>query len=438
MCLQVYLAAAMTDSTAAPAPRGAGPGGQANLELVVFDGGSLRRVALAKDVDITIGRGEEASLRVEEPSVSRVHARFRGGPRPTVEDLGSSNGVRIGGAEIPARTPRPIAPDVVVVLGDLQVVIREQRGVDAPPPHSVPQGSMSAVYKLVDLVAPSGLSVLVLGETGVGKEVISHRIHEHSKRKDAPLLFLNCAALPEQTLESELFGHEKGAFTGAVGPKPGLLESADGGTMVLDEIGEMPLAVQAKLLRALDAGEIVRLGAVKPRKIDVRVIAATNRDLGVMVEAGTFRADLLYRLDGMTIHVPPLRDRRDEIRGLAAKFAGDTAIAEEALARLEAHHWPGNVRELKKVIERAVVLAAGSAIAAEHIVIRGAPAPSAPVVTSAAPLRDERDRAEIAAIQEALTACHGNQTRAAEKLGIARRTLIEKLDRYGLPRPRKG
>lgn len=425
------LVAAMTDSTAAPARRGAGT--SENLELVVFDGGSLRRIALPKGAELTVGRGEEASLRVEEPSVSRVHARFRGAPKPTVEDLGSSNGIRIGGAEIPSHSPRPIAPDVVVVLGDLQVVIREERVADAPPPHSVPQGSMSAVYKLVDLVAPSALSVLVLGETGVGKEVISHRIHSQSKRKDAPLLFLNCAALPEQTLESELFGHEKGAFTGAIAAKPGLLESADGGTVVLDEIGEMPLGVQAKLLRALDAGEIVRLGAVKPRKIDVRVIAATNRDLGAMVEAGTFRADLLYRLDGMTIHVPPLRDRREEIRGLARKFAGETAIHEDAFARLEQHQWPGNVRELKKVIERAVVLAAGGDISSEHIVIRGAPTPSAPAV----PLRDERERAEIAAIQEALATCNGNQTRAAEKLGIARRTLIEKLDRYGLPRPRK-
>jgi transcriptional regulator with PAS, ATPase and Fis domain len=298
---------------------------------------------------------------------------------------------------------------------------------------------MSAVDKLVDLVAPSALSVLVLGETGVGKEVISLRIHAQSTRKDAPLLFLNCAALPEQTLESELFGHEKGAFTGAVNAKPGLLESADGGTVVLDEIGEMPLAVQAKLLRALDAGEIVRLGAVKPRMIDVRVIAATNRDLGAMVESGTFRADLLYRLDGMTIHVPPLRERKDEIRALARKFAGDVAIGEDAFARLEAHSWPGNVRELKKVIERAVVLAAGSAIDGEHIVLRGGPSPSAPNVSvSAVPaLKDERDRAEVAVIQEALAACNGNQTRAAEKLGIARRTLIEKLDRYGLPRPRK-
>jgi DNA-binding NtrC family response regulator len=428
---------AMTDSTAAPAPRGAGT--SESLELVVFDGGSLRRIALPKDVEVTVGRGEEASLRVEEPSVSRVHARFRGGPKPTVEDLGSSNGIRIGGAEIPSHTPRPITPDLVVVLGDLQVVIREQRAADARPPQSVPQGSMSAVYKLVDLVAPSALSVLVLGETGVGKEVISLRIHAQSTRKDAPLLFLNCAALPEQTLESELFGHEKGAFTGAVNAKPGLLESADGGTVVLDEIGEMPLAVQAKLLRALDAGEIVRLGAVKPRMIDVRVIAATNRDLGAMVESGTFRADLLYRLDGMTIHVPPLRERKDEIRALARKFAGDVAIGEDAFARLEAHSWPGNVRELKKVIERAVVLAAGSAIDGEHIVLRGGPSPSAPNVSvSAVPaLKDERDRAEVAAIQEALAACNGNQTRAAEKLGIARRTLIEKLDRYGLPRPRK-
>ena len=443
------LSSGMTDSTAAPAPRGSGATEQ--LELVVFDGGTLRRLPLSRGDDVTIGRGEEATLRVEEPSVSRVHARFRGGrvsasgavTEPTVEDLGSSNGTRIAGSELAPHVARALAADVLVILGDLQVVVREQRLPDAPPPHSVPQGSMSAVQRLVDLVAPSALSVLVLGETGVGKEVISHRIHGQSKRKNAPLLFLNCAALPEQTLESELFGHEKGAFTGAINAKPGLLESADGGTVVLDEIGEMPLAVQAKLLRALDAGEIVRLGAVRPRTIDVRVIAATNRDLGAMVEAGQFRADLLYRLDGMTIHVPPLRDRKDEIRGLATKFAEGVVIHEDAFTKLEAHTWPGNVRELKKVIERAVVLAAGGAVGAEHIVIRGAPAATAPTVAvaaataSPAQLKDERDRAEIAAIQEALASCNGNQTRAATQLGIARRTLIEKLDRYGLPRPRK-
>ncbi|MBX3234373.1 MAG: sigma 54-interacting transcriptional regulator [Labilithrix sp.] len=428
----------MTDSTAAPAPRGSGA--SEGLELVVFDGGSLRRLALPPRGEVTVGRGDEADLRVEEPSVSRVHARFRGGKEPTVEDLGSSNGTRVAGVALEAHVPHAIAADLVVVIGDLQVVVRERRAPNAPPPASLPQGSMSAVHRLVDLVAPSDLAVLVLGETGVGKEVIAHRIHERSKRKDGPLLFLNCAALPEQTLESELFGHEKGAFTGAAASKPGLLESADGGTVVLDEVGEMPLPVQAKLLRALDAGEITRLGAVKPRKIDVRVVAATNRDLGAMVEEGTFRADLLYRLDGMTIHVPPLRDRREEIRGLTEKFAGAVAVSEAALKKLEAHTWPGNVRELKKVVERAAVLAAGGAIDADHIVLRSASvaaaSASAPLKT-AAPLRDERERAEIEAIQEALASCNGNQTRAAEKLGIARRTLIEKLDRYGLPRPRK-
>lgn len=424
----MYASAQMTDSTAAP--RAADKRANEDLELVVFDGGTLRRVPLPLRGDVTIGRGEEATLRVDEPSVSRVHARFRGGPQPTVEDLGSSNGTRVGGVGISAATP--IAADVVVVLGDLQVIVREARTPAQKPPPSLPQGSMTAVHRLVDLVAPSQLSVLVLGETGVGKELVAKRIHERSKRKDGPLLFLNCAALPEQTLESELFGHEKGAFTGAAAPKPGLLESADGGTVVLDEIGEMPLPVQAKVLRALDAGEITRLGAVKVTKIDVRVVASTNRDLGAMVDAGTFRADLLYRLDGMTIHVPPLRDRKEEIRGLARLFGGDVAIHDDALAKLEAHNWPGNVRELKKVVERAVVLAGGGAVTAEHIVVRG------PVNASASGLADSREQAEIDAIKAALAACDGNQTRAAEKLGIGRRTLIDKLERYGIKRPRKG
>jgi two-component system, NtrC family, response regulator AtoC len=449
----------MTESTAAPVKKK--KSGHGDLELVIFDGDVLKRVPLPPGSEITVGRGDEASIRVSEPSVSRVHAMFRGGNPASIEDLGSSNGTRVGGVDLAASKKQPLEADTMIILGELSIVIREARGPGSPPPPSLPEGSMAAVHRLINLVAPSDLSVLVLGETGVGKEIVSRAIHEKSRRKNGPLLLLNCAALPEQTIESEVFGHEKGAFTGAVTAKPGLLESAHEGTVVLDEVGEMPVAVQAKLLRALDAGEIVRLGAVKPRPIDVRIVAATNRDLGAMVEEGTFRADLLYRLDGMTIHVPPLRDRKNEITGLAEKFVKDACeksqrsiatIGPEAMQALRAHDWPGNVRELKKVIERALVLTGGAdVIDANHIVLRSAgpaaaaataakhPSATTPVARESGGelLRDERERAEIEAIQDALAACNGNQTRAAAQLGISRRTLIERLDRYGMPRPRK-
>jgi transcriptional regulator with PAS, ATPase and Fis domain len=435
----------MTESTSAPRerrPRGT------HLEIVIFDGGALRRIPLAPGAEVTIGRGEEATVRVDDPSVSRVHARFRGGPPATIEDLASSNGTRVAGADLVPASPLPLEADTLAVLGELTVVLREARGLEAPPPPSLPEGSMADVHRLVALVAPSDLSVLVLGETGVGKEIVSRAIHERSPRAAGPLVVLNCAALPEQTLESEVFGHEKGAFTGAHAAKPGLLESADKGTVLLDEVGEMPLAIQAKLLRALDAQEIVRLGALRPRSIDIRVIAATNRDLGAMVEEGTFRADLLYRLDGMTIHVPPLRDRPREIPGLVERFVKDACdrahrpiadVSAEAMAILEAHAWPGNVRELRKVIERALVLAAGGNVETKHIVLRSGSAsgPPPPPAAPAGTLEDERARAELDAIQEVLAACQGNQTRAAAKLGISRRTLIDRLDRYGMPRPRK-
>jgi transcriptional regulator with PAS, ATPase and Fis domain len=430
----------VTDDTT-DAPRRAVHGA---LELFAFDGAAIRRMPLAGRESVTIGRGEDADLVLENPSVSRLHARVRL-PGPTIEDLGSANGISIGGVRLAANETRALPLDTVVVLGEVHLVLRNARSPDVAPPPSKPSATMAAVWELVDLVAPSDLPVLILGETGVGKEVVAQAIHDRSKRANGSMLKLNCAALSETTLESELFGHERGAFTGAQATKPGLFEIAHGGTIVLDEVGELQPAIQAKLLRALDTGEIVRLGALKPRTIDVRVIASTNRDIVAMVRAGTFRADLLFRLDGMTIHVPPLRLRRSEIRTLAKELAGAASkregvvspeIEDTALVKLDAHDWPGNVRELKRVVERALVLSRYGAVRAEHVVL-GALSTSEekPEKTD---LRGERERAEIDVIRDALAACDGNQTRAAEKLGISRRTLVDRMTKYGLPRPRKG
>jgi transcriptional regulator with PAS, ATPase and Fis domain len=282
---------------------------------------------------------------------------------------------------------------------------------------------------------------------------------------------INCAALAETLLESELFGHERGAFTGAVKAKTGLLEAGNGGTVLLDEVGEMPLTTQAKLLRVLESREVMRVGSIETRAIDVRLVAATNRDLPSLVAAGGFRSDLYFRLNGITIRIPPLRERRDEILPLARTFLAAAALGRPiaftpaALTKLEAYVWPGNVRELRNVVERAVVLSGGaSAIDAHHLAVEAMffmpsgqpaqPTPQTPLARMSAPtepppamfapapgapgdLRADVEDFERKRIEQALAEAHGNQTRAAELLGISRRTLVSRLDAFGMPRPRK-
>jgi transcriptional regulator with PAS, ATPase and Fis domain len=253
--------------------------------------------------------------------------------------------------------------------------------------------------------------------------------------------------MPEALLESELFGHERGAFTGAHKARAGLLEAADGGTLFFDEIGEMPLTTQAKLLRAVETRTVTRIGSVRPVALDVRFVAATNRDLVALVEAGTFREDLYFRLNGVTVHVPPLRERPRDIELLARHFAARAAremkralatLSPEAIRVLEEYPWPGNVRELKSVVERALTFAGSSAtLGPEHFPELRTSRPSRAPAPVTAGLRGEVHAFEKQRIVDALEQCAGNQTRAAEMLGISRRTLLHRLDAYGLPRPRK-
>ncbi|MFZ5438912.1 MAG: sigma 54-interacting transcriptional regulator [Myxococcota bacterium] len=308
--------------------------------------------------------------------------------------------------------------------------------------------AMAALYRLVDRVAPSNINVLLLGETGVGKEVLAQELHRRSRRAAGPFLRLNCAALAESLLESELFGHEKGAFTGAVKQKKGLLEAATGGTVFLDEVGEMPASIQAKLLRVLEERKVLPVGATTPLPIDVRFVFATNRDLEAEVARGAFRADLYFRVNGVSLLIPPLRDRRTEIEPLARQFLTEAAKREgrpvpeltaDALATLEGWPWPGNIRELKNVIDRAILMAGEGSLSAEALglgetaTVRREPAPA----TVASNLREERDAAEKRAVLEALDKTGGNQTKAAELLGVSRRTLVSRLQQYGLTKPRK-
>ncbi|ABQ67650.1 sigma54 specific transcriptional regulator, Fis family [Rhizorhabdus wittichii RW1] len=294
-------------------------------------------------------------------------------------------------------------------------------------------------------VARSDATVLLLGETGTGKEGVARYIHAASPRADKPFVAVNCAALPETMLEAMLFGHQKGAFTGASGAGEGLFRAAEGGTLLLDEIAELPLALQAKLLRALQEREVLPVGATAPVAVDLRIIASGNRDLAVEVEAGRFRADLYWRLNVMPLVLKPLGARRQDIRAIAAalmlrhtpeheELAWPTA---QALDRLMAHDWPGNVRELENVLQRAMLMRDGARIVAEDLIIdrtRAAPraavaavetAPTAPVVADPAPIRlaDAKRISQARAIEEALAATGGHRLRAAQRLGISERTL---------------
>ena len=301
---------------------------------------------------------------------------------------------------------------------------------------------MRRVVEAVERVAAAPTTVLVTGETGVGKELVARAIHARSPRAGRLFVAINCAAIPGELLEAELFGVAKGAFTGAAADRAGKFELADGGTLFLDEIGDMPQAMQAKLLRALQEGTIERLGSNTVRRVDVRIVAATHRELGEMVAAGAFRADLFYRLNVFPIHVPPLRGRPDDVAPLAARAverfarrAGRQArLTAGAVRRLQAYSWPGNVRELNNVLERAVLLSRDGVID-EADLPDSAPAPPREPPGRPGTLRAATERAERQAIEAALRHTGDNKARAAELLGISVRTLWYKLERLGMGMP---
>ena len=577
-------------------------------QLMVITDGVFSTRSLPTSGTVTLGRGEDCSVRIEHPTMSRLHARLTLGDPVTISDCGSRNGVwvgptraeadrslevhpgdavQLGGVLVfvqrlsTAATPRRIrshdyfegrveeecaratrtggtfvvvhlavpvdtpggvteealsvalrAHDVIATYspGEYEVLLDateleaapvvarirrslEERGLDpimgtaafprdgrtseqlfartfsavrgeAEPRDVVATGAaMAQLRALVARVAASDLSVLVHGETGVGKEVLARSIHDLSLRASGTFLGLSCAALSESLLESELFGHERGAFTGAIATKPGLFESAAGGTVFLDELGEMPLMTQAKLLRVLEQREVMRVGGLQPRKIDVRFIAATNRDLEEEIARGRFRQDLYFRLNSVSLAIPPLRERSAEIIPLADHFLRERAqgrappvLSREAAALLLRYSWPGNIRELRNVIDRAQLLCAGALITPEHLPVdkmrgtttkRATPAPppppppppaSSPRTFTARPeemtneypvlsldqagaalggLREEIGALERQRILDTLERCAGNQTQAARLLGISRGTLLSRLTAYDIARPRK-
>jgi two-component system, NtrC family, response regulator AtoC len=344
---------------------------------------------------------------------------------------GSSPGELISAARDRLRGavgPRPAERvDINAVLGRNVVVADPQ---------------MKQLFELAKRVAVSNITVLIAGETGVGKEVVAEAIHRLSPRVTGPYVRLNCAALPESLVEAELFGYERGAFTGAVGTKVGFFESASGGTLFLDEIGELPVSMQAKLLRVLEHRTITRVGGTQEIAVDVRLICASNRDLELEVRRARFREDLFFRISGFVIPVPPLRDRRSEIPLLANQFVRDLApegssiiIDERALAILASYDWPGNVRELRNVIERAIVMSGSGRIESSHLPehVRERSTPGLAAMGHGA--LDVRQRVlvvEREAVEQALEANKGNQTHAARQLGVSRFALIRLMEKHDL------
>ena len=408
--------------------------------------GGVQLHPLPASGEATLGRGPECEIVLDFDSISRRHAHLRIGEPCVLTDLGSRNGTRLLGERLGSGEARPVdygdafsmGPVSLLLVAPSTGVAGERLNGSRLVIHDV---DPDATASLLSVVARARLSVLIYGETGVGKEMLAQAIHRRSGRT-GPFMALNCAALSDSLLESELFGHERGAFTGAVAAKPGLLLAASGGTLLLDEIGEMSPAIQAKVLRAIETQTVLPLGSIRPVPVDVRFLAATHRDLLTDVDRGGFRRDLYYRLAGITCEIPPLRERIEHILRIALQIVAAAAarsgtpppaITPGAAAMLQSHDWPGNVRELRNVLERAMLFAAGGSIDIDHLVFDTPCEPSrvASSEACAAPVDDERTR-----IVQALDACAGNQTRAARMLAISRTTLIQKVRLYGIPRPR--
>ena len=331
----------------------------------------------------------------------------------------------------------PLPPDPELIAAVFEAVARDDRSLLAEDP------AMLRVIQMAEKVAPSQASVLISGESGTGKELMARLIHDKSPRKGQAFIALNCAAIPETLLESELFGHEKGAFTGAVARRLGKFEEAAGGTLFLDEISEMAIELQAKLLRAIQEKEITRLGANRPVSVDVRIVATTNRNLEKEIKAGTFREDLYFRLNVINLKLPSLRERPKDIpmlaRHFASKFAKDNGVPErkvtlEAMQMLEAYHWPGNVRELENTMHRAILLASGDSIDTDAIILSEAhamPQPPAPTTaTAATPQNATLAEGEKNQILSTLGRCLGDQHETAKILGISVESLRQKLMAY--------
>jgi two-component system response regulator AtoC len=454
--------------------------GVAHYELVIHERRQVLRVRLPASGSVVIGRSGDCDVRLDDGSVSRQHAKLHIGSVPELEDLGSRNGSRVfdgvttfeaiadgaagGGVRLTRGKRAQVGPGQAFRIGRVVCFLQRTSPLRHTDPVAADEGvacedivlqapATVEAFELASRFAATDLPVLILGETGVGKDVLADHVHKSSPRHRGPFVRVNCGALSESLLESEFFGHQRGAFTGAVDAKPGLLEWGDGGSVFLDEIGELPLSTQVKLLHAIETGEVTRVGSTKSKKVDVRFIAATNRDLANDVQHGRFRKDLYFRINGGRIVMAPLRERQADIEPLARLFLNRFCtknripvpeISAAALRRFHEYAWPGNARELKNAMERAALMAGGE-IQPRHL-------PKEEELTKSVVAEDEITRWDAPTqgkfagpgaegrhsdIVEALQICAGNQTRAAKLLGISRRTLVNRLNEYSLPRPRK-
>ena len=395
---------------------------------------------------LTVGSGPECDLVVEDERVSRAHCRLILEERGVrIEDLGSKNGTLIGGAALLVAI---VPPDVTVTLGSASLVVRVAGEPEVVELFGAARfggalgGSlvMRALFARLQRAAASDETVLLLGESGTGKEVLARSLHDASPRKNEPFVVFDCSSAPPSLVEDELFGHTKGAFTGAQGARAGVFEQAEGGTLFIDEIGELPLELQPKLLRALESREVRRIGADAQRvtKVRCRVVAATHRDLRARVDEGLFRQDLFYRLQVLEVSIPPLRDRKEDIPLLVDRFLAAHVpprrvadLPPNAMEMLTAHAWPGNVRELRNAVARLVIFADLDTLARAEV-----PADPKLGALLAMPLRDARsavvERFEREYVAGKLRQAKGSVIRAAEAMDVTRQMVYKLMARYGI------
>jgi len=418
-------------------------------KLVVVEGEDRGKELVVEKERVTLGRSTVCDLSLRDGSVSGIHCEVVAGPEGfLLRDLGSTNGIFMLGHQILELYLRPgsefQAGNNLIRFEPLDNMVKiplsRKDRFGSVLGRSIP---MREIFAVLERVSTSDLPVLLRGETGTGKELLAAGIHAYSFRKNRPYVVLDCGAVPADTIESTLFGHEKGAFTGAVDSRRGVFEQASGGTLFIDEVGELAVGLQPKLLRALEQQEIQRVGGVKPVKVDVRIVAATHRDLLARVDKGLFREDLFYRLSVVEVCVPPLRDRPEDVPLLAEQFLKDQGrpgieLSGDAMLSLQSHGWPGNVRELRNVLERACRLVEGDVINASDLHLDQQPGDRLPLAVSGdLPYKEAKARLlgqfERQYLAQLMKEHSGNLSAASRQAGLARNHLRNLCRKYDIP-----